>query len=215
MGSNKAALKKRLDNTIMSVTEEIKKDLYENVIVSTVMDWFEKNSSIIDLNNSIKTNVESRWPFLLKRMESKFIDFEEAMENDLKDSKISDQDINVNEISKPVSEAITVALGALGTTFVAVIVGGAETALIASGPVGIVIGIVIGVVGYILGKDKLEDIISSKIKDKKILPIMKRFARKKVANELKLNSNKFEQEIYNLLIEQMKPVYEAIDNEME
>ena len=66
--TDKSLLKKQLDNTIMQITEMIRADIYQNVIVATVKDWFEGNDSISSLNGQIQRNVKKRWPFIEKKI---------------------------------------------------------------------------------------------------------------------------------------------------
>jgi gas vesicle protein len=90
--------------------------------------------------------------------------------------------------------------------------GGAGVALISGGPVGWVIGGIIGAFAFFLGKTKIEQEVSRVIADKKIPSLIKKTAKGKVATQLKLNESKFEQEIHDLLQEQLKPIYEALNH---
>jgi hypothetical protein len=204
-------LKRKLDSTLIQLTEMIQVDIYQNIIVATVQDWFEGNDSIMDLNKSIKTNVESRWPFLEEKVKARLTEFEDLAKTELiSGSHIKSPDLDVRAISEGVSQGISVALGALGSALLGMICGGAGTALIATGPVGWIIGAVVGAVGYFLGKTTVEDIISSFIADKKIPAFIKKPARKKVAAQLRLNEARFEQEVHGMLQQQLNPVYEVL-----
>ncbi|MFC1836233.1 hypothetical protein ACFL2Q_16195 [Thermodesulfobacteriota bacterium] len=204
-------IRKRLDSTVMQVTEMVQVDIYQNIIVATVQDWFEGNDSISELNNKIKQNVQERWPFLEKKVRARLSDFEEYTTTTLASSAVvKSPDLDVTAISEGVSQGISMALGALGSAFLAMICGGAGTALIVSGPVGWIIGAIVGALGYFLGKTTLEDLLSGFIVDKKIPALVKRPAKAKVAAQLKLNESRFEQDVHDMLEKQLQPVYEVL-----
>lgn len=210
-----STLRKKLDATVLSMAEMIKRDIYDNVIVSTVRDWFEGNDSILTLNNNIKTNVENRWPFLQKKIGAQLLDFEEQTKATISTSDgLKSQELDMKAVSEGVSQSISIAIGALGSAFVGMICGGAGTALIASGPVGWVIGAIGGAFAYFLGKTAFEEVISDYIVDKRIPALVKKPAKGKIVAQLKLNESKFEQEIYEMLEQYLKPIYEAIDNDL-
>lgn len=110
-------LKNRLDSLVVQLTEMIKADIYQNVIVNTVKDWFEGNDSILTLNAQIKKNVDSRWTFVEQKVKSRLVEFEEYSINVLEDSiSSSNTELDVTEISNSVSQSISVAVGAIGTS---------------------------------------------------------------------------------------------------
>jgi len=206
-------LKNKLDYLVVEMTGMIKADIYENIIVNTVKDWFEGSESILELNNRIKTNVNSRWPFVEMKVKNRLSEFEEYSKSIL-DHSISSgsNELNVKEISNSVSQGISVAVGAIGTSFIAMISGGAGTAMLATGPVGIIMGIIIGAFAWFLGKDELERNISEYIADKNIPKLIKKAAKGKVSTQLKLNESKFEQDVFNSLKAHLEPVYRAVSN---
>lgn len=208
-----SALRKRLDAKVLSISEMIKQDIYDNIIVSTVRDWFEGNDSILTLNNNIKINVENRWPFLEKKIKGQLLEFEEETKANLVNAgKLKEQEFDVKAISEAVSQSISVVIGAIGTSFLAMLSGGAGVALILEGPIGWVIGGIIGAIAFFSGKTKIEQGVSKFITDKKIPPLIKKTAKGKVAAQLKLNESKFEQEIHCLLENQLKPIYEVLES---
>lgn len=206
-------LKNRLDSIVVQLTEMMKADIYQNVIVNTVKDWFEGNDSILTLNSRIKKNVDNRWSFIEQKVKSRLVEFEEYSINVLEENISSSKtELDVKEISNSVSQSISVAVGAIGTSVIAMISGGAGTAIIATGPVGLIIGAIVGVFAFFLGKDEIEKGISEYIADKKIPKLVKKTAKGKVSTQLKLNEAKFEQDIYNSLKKHLEPVYEAFSN---
>jgi gas vesicle protein len=207
-----SVLRSRLDAKVLAITEMIKQDIYDNIIVSTVRDWFEDSDSISTLNKNIKKNVDKRWPFLQKKIKGQLLEFEEESKTTLQNVKhLKSQDLDVQAISEAVSQSISLAAGAIGTSFLAMLSGGAGVALISGGPVGWIIGGIIGAFAFFLGKTKIEQEVSKVIVNKKIPSIIKKTAKGKVATQLKLNESKFEQQIHDLLQEQLKPIYEALN----
>ncbi len=211
--SSSRNLKNRLDNLTIQLTEMIKADIYQNVIINTVKDWFEGNDSILTLNEQIKSNVDNRWSFVEEKVKSRLVEFEEYSMKIIED-KISSgkSELDVKEISNSVSQSISVAIGTIGSSIIAMISGGAGTALIATGPVGLIIGLIVGVFAFFLGKEAIEKGVSEYIADKKIPKLIKKTSKGKVSTQLKLNEAKFEQEIFNSLKNHLKPVYKAISN---
>jgi len=206
-------LKKRLDATVLQLTEMIKVDMYQNVIVATVQDWLEGNDSIRDLNDNIKRNVQDRWPFMEMKVKARLTEFEEFTKTSLEGGPtFVSTELDVKSIAEGVSQGISVALGALGSAMLGMICGGAGTALIASGPPGWIIGAVIGALGYLVGKTKIEEVLTDFLADKKIPALVKKPAKAKVAAQLKLNEARFEQDVHGMLLKQLEPVYEVLQS---
>ncbi len=211
--SSDKIFKQQLDNLITQLTEMIKQDIYENIIVATVQDWFEGNDSIKKLNEQIVNNVKQRWSFIERKIESKLSHFSDELERNIRaQNSISGQELDVKAISEAVSQSLSVAIGAIGTAFIAMISGGAGTALVATGPIGIIIGGIVGAFAFFLGKTKIEEGISDFIVDKKIPAFIKRTAKNKVATQLKLNEVKFEQEVYEMLIKSLEFTYKVLED---
>jgi hypothetical protein len=211
MEQDLAGLKRKLDSVVLQLTEMIRADVYDNIIVATVRDWFLGNDSIKDLNDKINQNVKDRWPFVEQKVKIRLGEFEEITHKTLAEGgEIKKTELDVKAISEGVSQGISLALGALGSALLGMICGGAGTALIATGPVGWIIGAIVGALSFFLGKAKIEDVISGFIADKKIPALVKKPAQGKVVAQLKLNESRFEQDVFNMLQEQLKPVYEVL-----
>jgi len=116
------------------------------------------------------------------------------------------------EITKSLSEVISNAVGVLGSSFIGVISGGSGMALIASGPFGWIIGAVIGAIIFFYKSDEIKKNIENYIVDKKIPSFVKKMAKNKITNELKLNEGKFEKDVYEMLRKHLQPVLETIIN---
>ena len=189
-----AVLRSRLDAKVSAIAEMIKHDIYDNIIITTVRDWFEGNGSIITLNNNINKNVSDRWPFLQKKIKEQLLEFEEETKTALQNAdSLKSQQLDVQAISEAVSQSISLAVGAIGTSFLAMLSGGAGVAIISGGPVGWIIGGIIGVFAFFLGKIKIEQEVSKVIADKKIPSLIKKTAKGKVATQLKLNESKLDE----------------------
>ena len=100
----------------------------------------------------------------------------------------------------------------MGKIVLAIISGGSGAAIIASGPVGWIIGGIIGAVAFFLGKDKLEAKTKEFIISKKIPSFLKGTLKKKIASQLKNDEARFEEEVYRMLKEEMKPIYTVLEN---
>jgi len=210
-------LRKRLDDVVLRLTEMIKADVYENIIVATVRDWFEGNESVIQLNDAIRTNVQKRWPFVERKIAAELYEFQQKVK--VPASACSGPDVgrllNEQGVSEAVGQTISAAIGAIGTALVAMVSGGAGTALIAAGPVGWVIGAIIGALAFFLGKSKIEKEISSRIADKRIPAFLKKAAKSKVAAQLKLGEAHFEEQVYGLLREKLGPLYDMAEHGLD
>lgn len=76
-----ASLKRRLDQTILSMTNTIKEDIFKGVILPTIQEWFENSDSVQTLSNNIEKNIQRRIEFLTTRLESQLLEFSEATQS--------------------------------------------------------------------------------------------------------------------------------------
>lgn len=204
-------LQNKLDLLVVQLAEMIKADIYHNTIVSTVDDWFEGNDSIVALNKKIKVNVNKSWGYIEHKVKSHLLEFEEYSINIIKNNiSIGSTKLDVKEISSSVSQSISLVVGTIGTSIVVMIAGGTGTALIATGPIGLIIGAIIGIFAFIKSKDAINKGINNYIADKKFPKFIKKTVKGKVFTQLKLNEAKFEQDIYDSLKQHLIPVYKAI-----
>ena len=205
-------LRNRLDSAVLSMSKTVKDELYSSIILPTAVEWFDNNDTVIMLNDKIKKNVNDRLPFIEKKLKSQLLDFEEQTNATLsKSAGLDNRDIDVKKITDDLSESIAMAIGTIGTVIVGMIAGGSGTALIAGGPIGWIIGAIVAGSVFFLGKEVLEEEIGEYISHKSIPPFVKKLAKNKVVSQLKMNEAKFEEDVYNMLQEQVKPIYEAID----
>jgi len=207
------SIKRRLDQTILSMTNTIKEDIFKGVILPTVQEWFENNDSVQTLSEKIENNIKRRMDFLTTRLKSQLLEFSAVTESTLKESaSFTNSGIDTTKISTAVTTQITNMMGMMGTIALAVISGGGGTALIASGPAGWIIGGIIGAVAFFLGKDALEEKAKEFIMSKKIPSILKGTLKKKIASQLKNDETLFEEQVFRMLQEEMKPIYKVLED---
>ncbi len=206
-------LSKRLDQTILSMTGIIKEDLFKGIIVTTIQEWFENNSSVQNLTDEIEMRIKRRMDFLADKLNSQLMEFSEITKTTLIGSnELKSSGVDTERIANTISSQITVMVGMMGTIVVAIISGGSGTALIASGPVGWIIGGILAAAALFIGKEKIEGKAKEIIMTKNIPTFIKGTFKKKIAAQLKNDELRFEEDVYRMLKEQMKPVYEALQN---
>ena len=204
---------KRLNVTIDQLSAQLKIDLYEDVVVPVVQDWFACSDSIKDLNENITYRLHEAWPVSQRKIETAFLDFTTSLKTDIAkvESMSHSAELEMGEAQRQISAAVTNVIGSIGAVFSGTILGGAGTALLLEGPVGWVIGAILGATVFFLGKQTIHNIINSKLHDRKIPALLKKPAKSKVATELKLTGPKFQQELSNNLRAHAMPLYAAIE----
>ncbi len=207
----KQILKKQFNSLLFQLTELIKRDIYENTIVSTIGAWFETDETITELNEKIIQNVNERWEFIKYKIEASLNEFGNFPTQFGNENFTENARTNF-EITKSLSEVISNAVGVLGSSFIGVISGGSGMALIASGLFGWIIGAVIGAIIFFYKSDEIKKNIENYIVDKRIPSFVKKMAKNKITNELKLNEGKFEKDVYEMLRKHLQPVLETIIN---
>ncbi len=206
-------LSRKLDQTILSMTNILKEDLFKGVIVPTIQEWFSNSSSVQNLTDEIELRIKRRMDFLADKLNSQLMEFSEITKTTLIGSgDLKSSGVDTERIAASISSQITVMVGMMGTIVVAIISGGSGTALIASGPVGWIIGGVLAAAALFIGKNKLEGKAREMIMTKNIPTLIKGTFKKKIAAQLKNDEMRFEEDVYKMLKEQMKPVYEALQN---
>ncbi|MBE2280740.1 MAG: hypothetical protein IAE91_10140 [Ignavibacteriaceae bacterium] len=208
-------LRAKLDETVLKAVSEVRKEIYDNTIIPVVLNWFENDSSLNDLNAKIISEVNGRWNFINSKLNVIFSEFLAYSGETFKVSnKTGTADFDTKKILTSISENITLALGAAGTSIIAMIAGGSGTALIATGPIGLIIGAAIGIYAFIKGKEKLNDEVKKFIVDKNLPPLVKKLGKNKVMTELYASTNAFDNEVYKILTETLRPVYSIIDKKI-
>ena len=209
------ALRLRLDDTVVRLSSMIRDEIYTNIVDATVRSWFESNGSVRDLNDTIRKNVDTAWPSVSRKVEIELRSFAEQTESTLQNlGGTAPRELDVNTIARQISEMMATLATTIGTVILASISGGGGMALIATGPIGLVIGAIIGGLVLFGNRDRIEAKIREAIIDKHLWPVLKKPAYKKVAAELVINRVRFEEDVHQKLVEQLKPIYDVIDKGM-
>jgi len=207
--------KKRLNSTINQLSNQLKVDLYDNVVVPVVKDWFAGSDSIGGLNETIKQKLNDAWPIAQRKIESAFLEFEDSLKTDIhKAHELSPSaELKLDEAEATISAAVANIIGPIVAAVSGTILGGSGVALLAQGPIGWIIGAILGGLVFFFGKKTIQDVIIEPALHHRRIPVfIKKRAKSKVGRELELNAPKFEQGLYEQLKEQSTPLYKALDN---
>src|SRR3989442_12087143 len=79
----------RLDDLLAQLSAQLRVDLYDNVVVPVVQDWFACWDSISVLNQNIRHRLDEAWPNAKRKIESTFLDLQESLKADLASSRIT------------------------------------------------------------------------------------------------------------------------------
>ncbi|MEW6557478.1 MAG: hypothetical protein AB1349_09005 [Elusimicrobiota bacterium] len=194
MSELKKELRRKSHKLVEKLIDEMKVDIYDNIIVSTVISWFDGWATLEELSNTVKKNVEERIPYWQKKIELSFADLEESFK--VEEFGFPDQTIDTKKVSSQLTGLISLIIGAVSTCIGSIIAGGSGIALISSGPVGVVIGVVALALAYFVGKSTVDELLNAGLHKVPFPPVFKKFLKSKVSNELKRGSNKFVQELY-------------------
>jgi hypothetical protein len=211
---NKVSWKRRLDNVLDQLSVQISTDLYDNVVVEVVRDWFASSDSIGSLNKTIAEKVADSLAIAERKIRRAFSEFEESLKTDLREvSRVAiSVELNLKEAEAAISSAVTNVIGAIVAAITGMIMGGGGLALLETGPIGWVIGAALGSMAFVIGKQRLQDaIIEPAIRNRRIAAFLKKPAKSKVATQLKLNAPKFREDLYQTLRLSATPLYEALD----
>lgn len=204
---------RRLDQTLDRLASQFRTDLYDNVVVPVVHDWFSSWDSLAELNERIRSTLAEQWPLVERGVRGNLTEFESYLKAKLQSAagKGPRGDLDVTLAQEQISARIADVMGLILTVVGAILAGGAGTALVVSGPIGWIVGLVGSGLIYALGlRGVVKRRIETRIHNLRLPPYLKSRAKSKVATELSLNARKFEEQIYTLLKEQCQPLYKAI-----
>jgi hypothetical protein len=209
----KTEWRRRLDAMLTNVTSQLKVDLYDNVVLPVVQDWFGSWDSLDQLNKSIENRLNEAWPTSQRKIEAAFLEFETSLKTELRKGREpgSSASLHLDEAEAQISTTVTHVVQAIVIVIAGSVAGGGGLALIHTGPVGWVIGAIIGSIMLFYGKEAVKEFVQDKVKHRQLPPLIKRPAKSKIATELKLNAPKFEEKLYATLKEQSAPLYEALE----
>jgi hypothetical protein len=203
---------RRLDEALDKLSVQLRTDLYDNIVVPIIQDWFSSWDSLADLNESIRVKLSEQASLIERRVKSALGQFESDLKADLRAAAINSPEggIDLARVEEQISSRITGIIGVVVTVVSATLAGGGGTALLMSGPVGWIIGLLGAAVVYRLGRGAVKDMIETQIRTRRLPPFLKRSAKSKATTELSLNAGKFETEIHTLLREKCEPLYRGI-----
>ena len=209
----KTEWRRRLDALLTNVTSQLKVDLYDNVVVPVVQDWFGSWDSLDQLNGTIERRLNEAWPTSQRKIEAAFLEFETSLKAELTTGREpgSSASLHLDEAETQISTTVANVVRAIVVVVAGTVAGGGGVALIHAGPVGWVIGAIIGGIMLFFGNEAVKEFVQDKVKHRRLPPLLKRPAKSKIATELKLNAPKFEEKLYATLKEQSAPLYDALE----
>lgn len=209
--SSKEELKIMLDNLIFNAVSLFDEEIYINIVLPELKNWFENSEPLKTLERNIHLRVEEIKPFLISELKSMYNKFSKNIGTKIDGSfyKVTSS-FDFNGVSAALSDSISNLIGVVVTTIIAVVSGGSGVALIATGPLGIVLGGALGLYLFKKNKEELKRKVEDYIRNNS-LPIMaKNFVSEKVINKVVEGEEKFVLDLKNKLEEDLKPIYEKI-----
>jgi biotin carboxyl carrier protein len=204
-------LKQKLDRLVVDIVEMLNDDIYRKTVIPLVTEWFYCNAPLVQLNEAIKYQVAALKPELIYKIEMKFDKFSKNIDAQL-DSAFSGtaDSIDTNALSDSLSESLTNILGLMTASIAAMISGGAGTAMIASGPAGLIIGAGLGAYLFSKGRKDIKDGLNDIVMNKNLPVAIKSFVKEKVMRELRAGEADFKQKIKKQLEKDLDPIYKEI-----
>jgi hypothetical protein len=203
---------RRLDALLLQLAFELRSDLYDNIIVPIVQDWFTTWDSTNALSLRLDAEIRAAWPRVERKVSEALAEagrsFDSAPTHTVQSPGVPTFNEATLQITKSVTMLPAAALAALSGT----ILGGAGVALIAEGPPGWIAGFVLGALVLAVGKSRVDSWLQPGIKYMKVPPLLKKRGKSKVATELALGAPKFQDEIRNALRRSAADLYKAIDD---
>lgn len=202
---------RRLDTLIDQLAAELRGDLYDNVIVPIVHNWFATWDSITTLNETIADELQKAWPRQERRIRQAFADYAVALQAHLEALPPAGAGPAFQDAGFQITKTVTAVAGVVIAAISGTLLGGGGVALLMSGPIGWVIGFVLGALAFTLGKKRLDDFLAPVARRSKIPPLLKRRAKTQIATDLTLNAPRFEDELRTLMRDAAKDLYRAVD----
>lgn len=205
------AIKLQLDQLVVDIIDLLGEEIYMKSIIPSVQTWFQTNAPLSQLNNDITYKVNKIKPTLIYKIEQRFDKFSKNLDSKLAGS-FSDtaKSIDTKTISNELSEKLTGILGLISASIIAIISGGSGTALIATGPIGIILGAGLGLYLFSKGKDNIKKEVNSFIMNKNLPVFVKGLAKDKVINDLIIGESEFRNKIKTQLEKDLEPIYKQI-----
>ncbi len=208
------------DDMVDAIAKSIKKEIWDNAILLSIDNWMNSMSSIEMLETRIQKAVESKKnkiETIIRPTVRRYIVDLESIIGDHSNNIIEQALVGFNgevadfESDNSFTDDITFIVQSITIVVASVVSGGAGTAIIATGPVGLIIGAIIGIFAARSGKET----ISSYIKMTPLPPMIKKFSKSKVYSSLSSKENEFESEITESIRERLGNFTSYLEKQIE
>src|SRR5204862_3868744 len=128
----KTEWRRRLDGLLTNISSQLKVELYDNVVVPVVQDWFACWDSLAQLNKSIEHRLNEAWPTTQRKIEAAFLEFETTLKAELRRGGgiASSASLQLDEAEAQISTTVANVVGAIIVVMVGTVSGGGGLALI-------------------------------------------------------------------------------------
>ena len=193
---------------LQDMASELTELLFNDAVFPATLAWFSESSPVSALEQHLIRHVNSQRDAVQRKAERRIKQFQHEVEDilgrDINSSRMSGSINTTNmmdsqNMSKVISQAVSPMVGLVTTSFIAMISGGSGVALVASGPIGIIIGIFIGLFIYAKGKKEIDSTIKNTLMTKNIPPFAKHLVKGRVFDELAAKKGTLETNVYNML----------------
>ncbi len=208
------------DDMVDAIAKSIKKEIWDNAIVLSIENWMNSMSSIEMLETRIQKAVESKKnkiETIIRPTVRRYIVDLESIIGEHSNNIIEQALVGFNgevadfESDNSFTDDITFIVQSITVVVASVVSGGAGTAIIVTGPVGLIIGAIIGIFAARSGKET----ISSYVKMTPLPPMIKKFSKSKVYSSLSSKENEFESEITESIRERLGNFTSYLEKQIE
>jgi hypothetical protein len=205
-------LKIMLDNLIYNALELFDSEIYTKIVIPELKNWFENSRPLKALESEIRYRVNEIKPYLEKELTQMYDKFSKNIGVKIDGSYYHiTNSFNFNNISETLSDNISDIIGLIVTAIIAVVSGGSGVALIASGPLGIILGGALGLYFFSKNKEGIRRKVEDYVMNNSLPITAKNFVRDKVIDKLSKGEEKFIKDLEKRLKEDLKPIYERIE----
>lgn len=208
------------DDMVDAIAKSIKKEIWDNAILLSIDNWMNSMSSIEMLETRIQKAVESKKnkiETIIRPTVRRYIVDLESIIGEHSNNIIEQALVGFNgevedfESDNSFTDDITFIVQSITIVVASVVSGGAGTAIIATGPIGLIIGAIIGIFAARSGKET----ISSYVKMTPLPPMIKKLSKSKVFSSLSSKENEFESEITESIRERLGNFTSYLEKQIE
>ncbi len=181
--------KEKKDEIERECANVVSRRIWHEQVESVVNAWFQQHSSMRQLEHTMKRRVEEAMPSVEVEIRRVFSQAGVNVRGGGRGSLAVDE--VCEGLADGVADQLTIIIGAIITTIVAAICGGGGTAVIASGPLGLILGGGAALWLLLKGKDDLQRFVRKKIRDKDISPGVKQLFQTKTERALDEQRHRF------------------------